>query len=167
MSTPDDRSRVAEANAPSAPDARTLTLSEAMHLALACGVACTVASVESTVPTRVGVRLYVASQPEQVVVQLGDGAAVGSQAAREVDDGMFECERAAPQQRIEFMLLLGGAEHEVAVPMVAGDRAAVATYGWADTSIGARCEVRVSRAALDRALWTLTGEHEASGSDHA
>ena len=48
--------------------------------------------------------------------------------------------------------VLERAEQWALVPLVAGDCSALATLGWADASIGARCEVRVSRAALDRAL---------------
>ena len=152
MSTLGDRSRAYDVHARSVSDARTLTLSEALREASARGIRCTVASTEFTVPTRVGVRLHAASRPAQVVMRLGNNSAGESRSVREVDGGVFECEVAAPQQQIEFVLLLESAEQSALVPLVVGDCSALATLGWADASIGARCEVRVSRAALDRAL---------------
>ena len=158
MSTLGNRSRTYDVHPPSAPDARTLTLSEAMREASARGVSCTVASTEYTMATRVDVRFHTASRPAQVVMRLGNNSDVGSRSVREVDDGVFECEVAAPQQQIEFVLLLESAEQSVSIPLVAGDCAALATLGWADASIGARCEVRVSRATLDRALGAFSME---------
>ena len=158
MSPLGSRSRAYDVHAQAASDARTLTLSEAMRETSARGISCTVASTESTMPTRVGVRLHTASRPAQVVVRLGTNSDVDSRSVREVDDGVFECEVEALQQQIEFVLLLESAEQSASIPLVVGDCSALATFGWADAAIGARCEVRVSRDALDRALEAFSME---------
>ncbi|WP_309673122.1 hypothetical protein [Gemmatimonas sp.] len=133
----------------------SVTLSDAFQAAALSGVSASLQSMEFSRVYPMTIALH-GDAPTMLVVRERNGpAAVAGGTARQIDDSVFEVVVPRSESVISFVLVLSAGDAEIALPIAAGNVAAIQSLGWGPAAAGARTEVRVRGQQLAEALRQL------------